>query len=197
MYLMKQFDKIRPLIKKMFKCHPEFYKTYMDKEKLFISFSDMALAITAVGWDIFFLEVYHKLNPSEKQLAYGKVCKDSETLFESMKIARETYEKPVQSDPKERIGFSVDINKRLEEKIRNHPKFVRIFAGFEKLFLVFEDILILIEPMGGSFYNWELFERVGELDVNHIKSGARVGFDKITDIVLELREECDRKDRAI
>ena len=93
---MNQFDKVRPTIEEMFNKHPDLYRTYMDKEKLFISFSDMAMAITAVGWDIYFLEVYHKLSPTEKQLASGKVCRNSEELFASMKHARETYEKPKQ-----------------------------------------------------------------------------------------------------
>jgi hypothetical protein len=191
MYMMNQFDKVRPTIEEMFNGDPEFYKTYLDKEKLFISFSDMAMAITAVGWDIFFLEIYHKLSPTEKQLAYGKVCKDSESLFKSMTKARDTYEKPDPSDPKDRIGFAVDLKHIIDDRIKEHPKFVRTFSGFEKLFIVFDDILILIEPIGGSFYNWELFERQGDLEVNHIQSGAKVGFDKIRDIVLEMRERYD------
>ena len=190
---MNQFDKIRPTIEEMFNSHPDFYKTYMDKEKLFITFSDMAMAITAVGWDIYFLEVYHKLSPTEKQLASGKVCRNSEELFESMKHTRDIYEKPKLSEPGERIGFAVDIKQLIDDKFISHPKFIRSYSSFEKLFLVFEDILLLIEPMGGSFYNWELFERTGDLDVSHVKSGAKVGFDKIVDTVLDVRAEYDLK----
>jgi hypothetical protein len=188
---MKQFEKIKPTILELFENHSEFYRLYRDKEKLFIAFSDMAMALTAVGWDIYFLEVYHKLSPQKKQLAYGKVCKNSDSLFSAMKKARENYVKPESSDPSDRIGFAVDLKHIIDDRISNHPKFIKTFSSFEKLFLVFDDILILIETIGGSFYNWELFKRVGDVEVEHVKNGARVGFDKIRDVVLELRKEYD------
>lgn len=189
---MKQIERIRPEVKETFKNHPNFYRTYVVENKLHVGFSDMVIGITPVGWDIFFVEIMHRLAPGKTQLAYAKVCKNFEVLMNTIKIARGTYEKPEGSKPEDRIGFAVDINQMLNERLKEHPKFVKIFAGYEKLFIVFEDILILIEPIGGSFYNWELFEREGEFEVKSITNGAKVGFDKLIGAILEQREKYDK-----
>ena len=57
----------------------------------------------------------------------------------------------------------------------------------------FKDILIIVEDIGGTFYNWELFKREGKIMVIHKNAGAKVGFDKIVDQVVELRKEYDKK----
>jgi hypothetical protein len=189
---MKQFEKIRPEIINTFEKHPNFYKTYIVENKLHIAFSDLIMGITPVGWDIYFVEIMHRLAPGQTQLAYAKVCKNKEIMMQTLKKARETYKKPEPTSSKERIGFAVDINQLLNERLKKHEKFIRVFAGYEKLFLVFEDILILIEPIGGSFYNWELFERVGDVEVKHAESGAMVGFDKLVEAIMELREKYDK-----
>jgi hypothetical protein len=189
---MKQIEKIRPEIKNKFKDHPNFYRTYVVKNKLHIGFSDMVMGITPVGWDIYFVEIMHRLAPGKTQLAYAKVCKNYEMLMNTLNKARETYEPPELSAPKDRVGFSVDINQMLTEHFKEHPKFIRIFACYEKLFVVFDDILVLIEPMGGSFYNWEIFQREGAYEVKHAKSGAKVGFDKLIETIKEQREKYDK-----
>jgi hypothetical protein len=52
---------------------------------------------------------------------------------------------------------------------------------------VFDDILILVEPIGGTLYSWELFKREGEVGVVTIDAGTKIGFNKIVDVVVELR----------
>jgi len=188
---MKQIDKIRPIIKNKFKDHPNFYKTYMMDNKLRVSFSDLVMAITPVGWDVFFVEVLHKLSPTEVQLAYAKLCRNKKELMDMLEKTRQTYEKPEDLQPSKRIGFRVDIKQKLLQRLKHHPKFIDIYEGYKKIFIVYEDILILIEPMGGTFYNWELFKRQGNFEVEHEDAGARIGFKKLIDVVVKLRKKCD------
>ncbi len=189
---MKALDIVQPTIKEKFQDHPNFYRVYMEENKLKIAFSDMVMAVTSMAWDIYFVEILHRKNPTETSLAYAKVCKNRVELFSFLKKARDAYEKPNITKPEERIGFKVDIKHILEERFKEHPKFVKIFSGYEKLFIVFQDILILVEPIGGSFYNWELFEREGELEVKHRAIGVKIGFEKIVDILFDLREKSDK-----
>ena len=188
---MKPLEKIRPDIEEKFRDHPNFYRIYEENKKLFIAFSDMAMAVSAMGWDIYFVEILHKKGPIEKILAYAKLCKNKDQLLYALQNARDKYVKPdfdTASEPKDRVGFKVDIRHLIEERMKDHPKFVKLFAGYEKLFIVFEDILILVEPIGGSFYTWELFRREGDVEVSSIESGSKIGFDKIVDTVVDLRE---------
>jgi hypothetical protein len=186
---MNQLDKIRPELIEMFEKHSNFYNSYIEKNKLHIVFSDMVLGITPVGWDIYFMEIMHRLEPGKNQLAYAKVCKNKEQLIKTMVQARNTYEKPETSEPQERIGFTVDVKQILTDKLKDYPTFVKIYTGYEKLFIVFDDLLVLVEPMGGSFYNWELFKREGELEVEHFSSGAMVGFDSLVETIIEKIDE--------
>ena len=192
---MKQLERIRPIIIKKFKDHPKFYKTYYVKKKLRISFSDLVMAITPVGWDVFFVEVLHKNSPSEFKLAYAKLCKNKEELLDMLETTRKDYKKPkkITKVKHKHIGFRVDITEKLIEAFSSHPKYIQVYEGYKKLFVVFEDILILIEPMGGTFYSWELFKREGEVEVSHKDAGSKIGFDRIVDVVVQQRERCDRE----
>lgn len=185
---MNQLEKVSPIIQKKFKSHPRFYKLYMEKSKLFIAFSDMVLCVTAVGWDIYFAEVHDKPKPTERKLLYAKLCKNKDELLEMLIDARKTFVKPPPTEPREKTKLKVDIKHLLKERLKTHPKFDRILEGYKKLFIIFEDILIIVEAIGGTFYNWELFKREGKILVTHKKAGAKVGFDRIVDQVVELRE---------
>ena len=190
---MKQLEKIRPIIINKFKDHPNFYKTYYVDNKLRISFSDLVMAVTPVGWDVFFVEVLHKKSPSEFQLAYAKLCKNKEELLDMLDKTRESYEKPKDLTQHKHIGFRVDITEKLIERFSGHPKYIQVYEGYKKLFIVFDDILILIEPMGGTFYSWELFKREGEVEVSHMDAGSKIGFERIVDVVVEQRKRCDEE----
>ena len=191
---MNQLEKIRPELIQLFENHSNFYNNFVENNKLHIVFSDMVLGITAVGWDIYFVEIMHRLEPGKFELAYAKLCKNKEMLLETLIRARKTYEKPESSEPQDRIGFKVDIKQILNDRLKEYPKFINIYSGYEKLFIVFEDLLVLIEPIGGSFYNWELFKRDGELEVEHYSSGAMVGFDKLVETIIEKIDDFHRQE---
>lgn len=184
---MKILERLRPVVENKFKKHPKFYRVYDADNKLNIAFSDMVLAITLVGWDVFFVEVLHKKSPTEVQLAYAKLCKNRGELYEMLEKSRDTYERPKHLEAQKRIGFRVDIKDMFLEMFKNHPKFIQIYEGYKKLFIVFDDILILVEPIGGTFYSWELFKREGEVGVVTVDAGTKIGFNKIVDVVVELR----------
>jgi len=190
---MNQLEKIRPIINDTFKDHPKFYRIYYVENKMRISFSDLIMAVTPVGWDVFFVEVLHKKSPTEVQLAYAKLCKNKQELLEMLENTRETYEKPKDLTPHKHIGFRVDITEKLIERFTGHPKFIQVYEGYKKLFVVFDDILILIEPMGGTFYSWELFNREGAVEVSHKDAGTKIGFERIVDVVVEQRKRCDEE----
>ena len=189
---MNQLDKISPKINKKFKPHPKFYKLYREKKKLFIAFSDMIMCVTPVGWEIFFVEVHNKLSPTERRLLYAQICKNKKELMDFIENARETFVKPPPPEPREITKLSVDIKYLLKRRLKNHLKFERILEGYKKLFIIFNNILIIVEPIGGTFYNWELFKREGKILVTHKNAGAKIGFDRIVDQVVELRNEYDR-----
>jgi hypothetical protein len=186
---MNQLEKLIPLIENKFKKHPSYYRMYKDGTRQIISFSDMALGITPVGWDIFFVEVYDKVSPVKRQLLYAKVCKDKDELFQMLEEGRDTFVKPPPVEPMEKTKLKVNIKHLLKQRLQDHPKFDRILEAYKKLFIIFKDILIIIESMGGTFYNWELFRREGKIMVIHKKAGAKVGYDRIVDQVVELREQ--------
>ena len=194
LFTMKPLERIKPILNNEFKNDPRFYKIYEENKKLNITFQDMVMAIVPMGWDIYFVEIYHRRSPTENQLAYAKLCKNQEELLKMVRKARDSYEKPELTEPKDRIGFTVDLKHHLEERLKDHPKFVKVFSGYEKQFIVYDDILILIEPMGGSFYNWELFKREGELEVKHQDNGAKVGYKKIVDVIDGLRRKYDKEE---
>ncbi len=193
---MNQLEKIRPIIEKQFKSHPKFYRIYKERKdinKINLNFSDMLICISAVGWDIYFVEIHNKLPNYKRQLLYAKVCKNKEELMEMLIDARETFVKPPPPEPMEETKLKVNIKHLIKERIKAHPKFENILEGYKKLFVIFKDILIIVEDIGGTFYNWELFKREGKIMVIHKNAGAKVGFDRIVDQVVELREECDNK----
>ncbi|MCK5562332.1 MAG: hypothetical protein KAJ51_17160, partial [Thermoplasmata archaeon] len=181
------------LIENKFKTHPNYYKMYKEDSKLIIAFSDMAMGVTPVGWDIYFVEIHDKISPTKRQLLYAKLCKNKDQLFEMLEDGRETFVKPPPQEPREYTKLKVNIKQLIKERMKTHPKFERILEGYKKLFVIFKDILIIVEDIGGTFYNWELFKREGKIMVIHKNAGAKVGFDKIVDQVVELREECDKK----
>ena len=146
------------------------------------------MGVTLVGWDIYFVEVHNKLTPTKRHLLYGKMCKNIDELMSMLIDARETFVKPPPPEPREKTKLKVNIKYLLNKRLKNHPKFERILEAYKKLFIIFEDILIIVEAIGGTFYNWEIFKREGKILVTHKKAGAKVGFDKIVDKVVELRE---------
>ena len=188
---MNQIEKILPLIEIKFKEHPNYYKIYKESNKYIIAFSDMAMGITPVGWDIYFFEVHDKVTPTERQLLFAKICKSKAELFTNMVNARENYVKPPAPEPSEKTKLKVNIKQLIKERIKTHPKFDRILEAYKKLFVIFHDILIIVEDIGGTFYNWELYKREGKIMVIHKNAGAKIGFDRIVDQVVQLREECD------
>lgn len=186
-----QLEKVAPIIELEFKKHPNFYKIYMHKGKLIIAFSDMAMGVTPMGWDIYFVEVFDKPTPMKRKLLFANVCKNKEELMEMLCDSRENFIKPPPEEPRETTHFAVNIKHLLKERLCNHPKFEKILEGYKKLFLTFEDILIIVEAIGGTFYNWELYKREGSIMVIHKNAGAKIGFDRIVDQVVELRKEVD------
>jgi hypothetical protein len=190
---MNQLEKITPLIENKFKTHPNYYKMYKENSKLIIAFSDMAMGVTPVGWDIYFVEIHDKISPTKRQLLYAKLCKNKDQLFEMLEDGRETFVKPPPQEPREYTKLKVNIRHLIKERLKTHPKFDRILEGYKKLFVIFKDILIIVEDIGGTFYNWELFKRKGKIMVIQKNAGAKVGFDKIVDQVVKLREDCDKK----
>lgn len=193
---MNQLEKITPLIENKFKSHPNYYKMYKENSKLIIAFSDMAIGVTLVGWDIYFVEVHNKLSPTKRQLLYAKVCKNKDELFNMLEDGRATFVKPPPLEPQEYTKLKVNIKQLIKLRVNGHPKFERILEGYKKLFVIFKDILIIVEDMGGTFYNWELFKRRGKIMVIHKRAGAKVGFDKIVDQVINLRKEYDKRTSA-
>jgi hypothetical protein len=193
---MNQLEKLLPVIETKFKNHENYYKMYKDGTKQIIAFSDMAIAVTTVGWEIFFVEVYDKVTPTKRQLLYAQVCKSRDELFAMLDNARETFVKPPQPEPRDKTKLKVDIKYLLKERLKDHPKFDRILEAYKKLFVIFKDILIIVESIGGTFYNWELFKREGKIMVIHKKAGAKVGFDRIVDQVVELREQYSKESKS-
>jgi hypothetical protein len=189
--MKQQLEKVSPIIELEFKKHPNFYKIYKEESKLIIAFSDMAMGVTPVGWDIYFVEVHDKPNPTSRKLLYAKICKNKEELMEMLHEGREHFIKPPPAESRETTHFAVDIKHLLKERLSNHPKFEKILEGYKKLFLTFDDILIIVEAIGGTFYNWELYKREGSIMVIHKDAGAKIGFDRIVDQVVGLRKEVD------
>ncbi|WP_455392009.1 hypothetical protein [[Eubacterium] cellulosolvens] len=193
---MNQLEKITAQIEEKFKDHPNYYKMYNENSKLIIAFSDMAMGVTPVGWDIFFVEIHNKESPTKRRLLYAKVCKSRTELFNMLEEGRENFVKPPPQEPREYSKLTVNIKHLIKKRVRSHPKFERILEGYKKLFVIFKDILIIVEDIGGTFYNWELFKREGKIMVIHKRAGAKVGFDRIVDQVVKLRREYDSKSRV-
>jgi hypothetical protein len=188
---MNQLERILPMIEMKFKNHPNYYRIYKESNKVIIAFSDMAMGITPVGWDIYFVEVHNKVTPTQRQLLFARVCKTKEELFSQLVKARETFIKPPTPEPREKTKLKVNIRHLIKERLKSHPKFERILEAYKKLFVIFNDVLVIVEDIGGTFYNWELYKREGKIMVIHKSAGAKVGFDRIVDQVVELRNEVD------
>jgi hypothetical protein len=181
--------------------HDKFQKVYESRGKFHVEYEDMKIVFDQKGWTIYHWELSNKKGPKGKfEKVRDGLSFRSDGVLETIKMLRahadgESYIRPkpkaTELDPAQKVFEMEQFRKDLNAKLQGHPLFVTAYISHVYIFVIYHDVLFSVRPDDYGNYEYELLERMGDLETKLCKSGKTVGRGGVIERIKELRSAWD------
>jgi len=196
---------LKKVVEEVINDHESFQKVYESGGKFYVDYDDIRITFVQKGWTIYHWELSHKSKPqgasrAKWEMIRGGLSFGSEGVLETIKMLRAEkdgveYIRPkpqaTELDPAQMVFEMEQFSKKMQAALQGHPSFVTAYISHVYIFVIYDDILLSIRPDDYGNYEYELLERMGDLETKLCKVGITVGQGGVIERVKELRSAWD------
>ena len=194
---------LKNVLEDKLKGHEKFVDSRHTTSRFTLEYTDMKMTFEQKGWTIYYYELFDRVEKDGKtkdEKVRDGMTFGSEGVLETIKMIRADkdgveYEKPkpqaTELDPAQKVFEMEQFRKNLQGALQGHPLFVSAYVSHIYIFVIYQDIMVSIRPDDYGNYEYEVLERMGDLETKQTKVGTTVGQGGVIERIKELRSAWD------